>query len=171
MNKENNVLELFFNESSKRWHFEEVIKESKLSRDKTNKWLIRFQKEGLIKKIKEKAKMPYYIADFESPSYKNRKKLYALERFYKTGLLNHLMELKEAKAVILFGSFSRADWHTNSDIDIFILGNGDKFQQGLYEKKLGREIQTFIYKEENKIQKDLLKSILTGYTIKGSLNA
>lgn len=171
MNKESNVLELFFNEGSKHWHFEEIIKASKLSRDKANNWLVRFQKEKLITKIKEKGKMPYYIADFESPSYKNRKKLYALEKFYKTGLLNHLMGLKEAKTIILFGSFSRSDWHTNSDIDIFILGNADKFEQGLYEKKLGREIQTFIYKEENNIQKGLLKSILTGYTIKGSINA
>ncbi len=171
MNKENNILKLFFNESSKHWTFTEILKESKVSRDKANNWLVKLQKEGIIKKIKEEGKMPYYIADFENPAYKNKKKLFALEEFYKTGLLNHLASLKDAKAVILFGSFARADWHTGSDIDIFILGNADEFEQSSYEKKLRREIQTFIYKSRDKINKNLLKSILTGYTIKGELNA
>jgi len=171
MNKEKNILQLFFNESSKHWHFTEILKQGKVSRDKTNNWLINFQKEGLIKKVKEKGRMPYYIADFDSPAYKNRKRLYALEEFYRTGLLNHLVSLKDAKAVILFGSFSRADWHKDSDIDIFILGNADEFEQHLYEKKLGREIQIFIYKSLDKINKGLLNSILTGYTIKGDVNA
>jgi len=171
MNKENNILKLFFNESSKHWHFEEIIREGKISRDKANRWLIKFQKEGLIKRIKEKRKMPYYIADFESPSYKNRKRLFALEQFYKIGFLNHLMELKDAKTIILFGSFARSDWHSGSDIDLFLLGKADNFQQAVYEKKTGREIQTFIYKDSSKIEKGLLKSISTGYIIKGSLNA
>jgi len=171
MNKENNILNLFFNESSRHWHFEEILKQAKISRDKANKWLIKFQKEKLIKRIREKGKMPYYIADFETPAYKNRKRLFALEQFYKTGFLNHLMELKDTKTVILFGSFARSDWHSGSDIDLFMLGKADDFNQKTYEKKLKREIQTFIYKETDKIGKGLLRSISAGYIIKGNLNA
>lgn len=171
MNKENNILNLFFNESSKHWHFEEIIKEGKISRDKANRWLIKFQKEGLIKRIKEKGKMPYYISDFESPAYKNRKRLFALEQFYKIGFLNHLMELKDARTIILFGSFTRSDWHSGSDIDLFMLGKADDFKQATYEKKLKREIQTFIYKDIDKIGKGLLRSISAGYVIKGNINA
>jgi len=135
-----------------------------------NKWLKKFLHEKLIKKIKGKKKRPYYIADFENASYKNKKKLYALEQFYKTGFLNHLMEM-DAKTVVIFGSFARADWHTNSDIDIFILGDAKEFQQAFYEKKLGRVLQLFIYKNKRSIQKGLLKSISEGYTVKGNLNA
>jgi len=77
----------------------------------------------------------------------------------------------DAKTVVIFGSFARADWHTNSDIDIFILGDAKEFQQAFYEKKLGRVLQLFIYKNKRSIQKGLLKSISEGYTVKGNLNA
>ncbi len=170
---ENNVLELFFNESSKQWHFEEILKQSKLSRSKVNNWLKRFQKENLIKKIKEVNKMPYYIADFESPNYKNKKKLFAMEKFYNSGFLNHLLTLKGAKTIILFGSFSRSDWHKDSDIDLFIYGNADDLNLAEYELKLKKEIQLFNYnskKELNRLGSGLIKNIIKGNIIKGDLD-
>ncbi len=170
--KEEKILELFFNESSREWHFEDIVKNVKMSRDKVNKWLIKLAKEGVVKKIKEKGKMPHYIADFSSPDYKNRKRIYILNKFYKTGFLNHLMKLN-ANTVIIFGSFSRSDWHKESDIDLFIYGNGEELEQGKYEKKLGREIQTFICRTKEdlkKFRKGLLKNILSGYTVKGSFD-
>ena len=170
--KEESVLELFFN-SSKHWHFEELLKESKLSRGRLNIWLKKFEKEGIIKRIKENKKMPYYIGDFDSPSYKSRKRLFALEQFYESGFLNHLQSLEKVKSVIIFGSFSRADWYKESDIDIFIYGDDDEFEQGKYETKLKRDIQLFTAKNEkdlNKIGKELLKNILKGYLVKGDLD-
>ncbi len=170
--KEESVLELFFN-SPKHWHFEELLKESKLSRGRLNIWLKKFEKENLIKRIKEHGKMPYYVGDFDSASYKNKKRLFALERFYKSGFLNHLQSLEKVKAVIIFGSFSRADWYKDSDIDIFIYGDDDEFEQGKYEIKLKRDIQVFTAKNRkdlSRIGKDLLKNILNGYLVKGDLN-
>ena len=99
------------------------------------------------------------------------KKIFALNALYQTGLLNDLCSLNKAKTVILFGSFARSDWHSGSDIDLFMLGKADDFNQKTYEKKLKREIQTFIYKETDKIGKGLLRSISAGYIIKGNLNA
>jgi len=169
--KEESVLELFFN-SSKHWHFEELLKESKLSRGRLNIWLKKFEKEGIIKRIKENSKMPYYIGDFDSASYKSRKRLFALEQFYESGFLNHLQTLN-AKSIIIFGSFSRSDWYKESDIDIFIFGDDNEFEQGKYETKLKRDIQVFSAKNEkdlNKMGNKLLKNILTGYLVKGNLD-
>ncbi|MBI2136263.1 nucleotidyltransferase domain-containing protein [Candidatus Woesearchaeota archaeon] len=171
--KEDQVLELFFNESSKHWHFEEIVKKSRLSRDKVNKWLKKFMDEGIIMKVEETGKLPYYISNFSQPSYKNRKKLYALNLFYRKGLLNHLTALDKAQTVILFGSFSRADWNTESDIDIFIYGKDDEFEQGKYQKLLKREIQTFTCKDKKELSKfreGVLKNILNGYIVKGNLD-
>lgn len=170
--KEENVLELFFNESSKRWHFEEIIKTSKLSRDKANKWLKKSIKEEIIKKIKEKGKMPYYVGNFSHPAYKSRKRIYTLDKFYKSGFLSHLMSLSKAKTVIIFGSFARADWNTQSDIDLFIYGNDADFEQGKYESTLKREIQIFKCeneKEFKELRPGLFQNILTGYVVKGDL--
>lgn len=171
--KENKMLELFFNYPTKYWHFEEILKQSSLSRDKANKWLKRFMKEKLIKRVKKKGEMPYYIGNHEQPPYRNRKKLYALTQFYESGFFNHLQSLKKAKAVILFGSMARSDWYSESDIDLFIYGKSDEFDKYKFQSKLKREIQLFTADSKKELKKmgvGLLKNIVSGNFIKGKLD-
>ncbi len=168
--KEEKIAELFFNNPSRHWHFEEILKKAGISRPQAMNWLKKLTKDGIIKRVKERKKMPYYKGNFESPAYTNLKKLYAINKFYKTGFLNHLMSLPKAKTVIVFGSFARADWYKESDIDLFIYGNAEELEQGKYEKKLGKEIQTFICKNEKELKKfspGLIRNILRGNVIKG----
>lgn len=169
--KEDIVLDLFFN-SPKQRHFEELLLESKLSRGRLNTWLHKFLKEGIIIRVKNKGKMPYYIGNFGQPAYTNKKKLYALNTFYKTGFLNHLQSLPKAKTVIIFGSMARSDWYKDSDIDLFIYGDDDALEQGMYERKLKREIQVFTAKKKSDFEKyysGLLVNIVKGYIVKGDL--
>lgn len=168
--KENNVLELFFN-SPRHWHFEELRNKSGLSKSRLTKWLKSFEKEDLIKRIKEKGRMPYYVGNFDNSGFKNKKRLFGLNTLNESGLLNHLSTLKGAKVVILFGSFSRCDWYENSDIDIFIYGNDDYFEQGKYELKLNREIQIQNVKDKKDLKRidKMLPYIISGSFIKGSI--
>lgn len=173
MKKEEKLLELFFNEPTKHWHFEELLKEGKISRPQANIWLKKFRKESLVKRIKEKKKMPYYIAHYEGPNYQIQKRLYALEQLNRTGFLKHLLSLPQAKSIILFGSFSRWDWYKASDIDLFVYGNTDELDIEKYSLKLKRDIQLFSYENKKELQKihlPLLKNILEGYHIKGSID-
>ena len=173
MKKENKILDLFFNEPSKRWGFEEILKKAKISRPQGAMWLSRLAKERVIKKIKERGKMPYYISNYENGSYKIKKRLYALEEFQKHDLLSDLSALESAETVILFGSFSRWDWNKNSDIDLFIYGNPEKFDKTAYEKKLHRQIQIFVCKDKDDLKKfreGFLRNIIEGYLIKGTLD-
>ncbi len=171
--KENKVLELFFNNPTKQWHFETVLEKSGVSRSKASKWLAKFSREGIIKRIKPSKAMPYYLSDFENPAYQNCKKVYALEQFYSTGFLNHLSTLPRAKTVIVFGSFSRWDWHEGSDIDIFIYGDAEGFEVGKFELTLNREIQLFEcpnIEELKKYGEGLITNILKGHIIKGNID-
>ncbi len=171
--KEENVLGLFFENPTKEWHFEEIIRNAKITRSKAGVWLKCFIKQGFVKRIKIKGKMPYYVGDFESPSYKNKKRIYALNMLYDSGFLNHLLSLTKAKAVILFGSFGRSDWYKNSDIDIFIYGDPAGLKIAEYELKLHREIQVFICRDSKDITRlgpGLLKNIVRGNFIKGSMD-
>ncbi len=173
MKKENQVLGLFFNEPTKHWHFEEILIKAKISRPQARQWLILLIKQKVIQKIKPKRKMPYYLANNSSPVYINRKKMFALEQLYSSGLLNHLQSISSAKNITLFGSFARGDWHSKSDIDLFIYGDYSKLNKELFRKKLHREIQVFGY--ENKAELSLLspallRNILNGYHIKGRLD-
>jgi predicted nucleotidyltransferase len=173
ISKEENVLELFFGSPTREWHFEEVLKEAGIARSKASAWLKKFEREKIVKRVKEKGRMPYYTGNYESPSYQNRKKLFALERFYQSGLLNHLSSLGQAKAVIIFGSFSRWDWSKNSDIDLFIYGQEKGLKIAEYELRLKREIQPFIChnrKELEKLSTGLVKNIIKGILIKGDFD-
>ncbi len=168
--KERVLLELFFNQP-KYWHFEELRAIVKIGKPQLARWLKLFKKEGLIKKIKKKRKMPYYVQDYENPKFRNRKKIFAWQKLLDSGLLSHLSSLEKAKAVILFGSFSRSDWSRESDIDIFIYGDDSQFQQGEYELKLGREIQLHTAKTAKDLKKMelLIPHLFSGIFIKGSV--
>ncbi len=171
--KELNVLELFFESPTRQWHFEELVKQTKLARSKLNKWLTIFIKTNLIQKLKEKGKMPYYKGNYTAPEYKNKKKLFALNQLYESGLLNYLDSLKNIHTVIIFGSYIRSDWVKDSDIDIFMYGDPKRLKIAPYELKLKREIQLFTYKNKKELKTlntSLLKNILKGIIIKGDLD-
>jgi len=171
--KEKKVMELFFENPTREWHFEEIVKEAKIARSKANRWLKKFIKDKLIRRIKKKGKMPYYIGDYDSSEYKNKKRIFALNRLYESGLLNHLDSLQKAKTIILFGSFSRSDWYKNSDVDIFIYGSPEGLKIADYELKLHRGIQLFICKDKEELTKlgdGLIRNIIKGSLIKGNLD-
>ena len=171
--KENQIMELFFENPTKEWHFEEIVKKTKIARSKVNNWLKKFVKSTLIRRIKKRDKMPYYLGNYDSPEYKNKKKIFALSKLYESGLLNHLDSLQKAETIIIFGSFSRSDWYENSDIDIFIYGDPEGLKIVNYELKLHRNIQLFICngkKELMKLGKGLIRNIIKGNLIKGNLD-
>ena len=106
-------------------------------------------------------------------SHRIKKRLFALAQLEKKGFLSHLAQLPKATAVILFGSFSRSDWHKDSDIDLFIYGEADGFDYGTYRRSLHREIQIIKCKnteELTRLSKGLLRNIFEGYHIKGFLD-
>jgi len=169
--KEENVLGLFFNEPTKHWHFKYIVKNAKISEQRANYWLKKFVKDRIIKRVKPKSKMPYFIAFHDSVEYKNKKKIFALNKMYQTGLLNKLQSLNNAKTVVIFGSFSRTDWHTGSDIDIFIYGDSEDLKYGTIW--MGRELQVHTFKTKKdikEIRSGLINNVIKGYFVKGDVH-
>ncbi len=172
--KRDSVLKLFFNEPSKNWSFKQIITNSEISRPQVAAWLRKLVAEKLISRIKEKGKNPYYIANHTLPIYQMKKRVFALQQLEQSGFLAHVASLPRAKAVYIFGSMSRADWYTQSDVDVFIYGSEDDLQIGKYELALHREIEVFVChnpKELKKFNPRLLHNIIKGYRIKGELDA
>lgn len=171
--KENLILKLFFNQPTKEWHFEELLKETKIARSKLGRWLKRLVKEKIIIRVKKKGQWPHYLGNYSSPEYRTRKKLFALQELYNSGLWKHLLSLPKAKTVILFGSLARSDWYQESDIDLFIYGDTDGLKIAPYELKLNREIQLFSCETRaglNRMGPALLRNIIKGELIKGDLD-
>ncbi|HIH25361.1 nucleotidyltransferase domain-containing protein [Candidatus Woesearchaeota archaeon] len=172
MKKEENILELFYNEPTKHWHFEEILKQAKISRPQANHWIKRFIADGMVIRTKPKNKMPYYISNYQNPNYQNKKRLLMLNKLNNIGFLNHLTKLK-ADTIILFGSISRWDWYKDSDIDIFIYGDEHGLEIEKYKDKTKRDIQVFSCKTKEELKNftpGLLRNIIEGYIIKGDLN-
>ncbi len=171
--KEDRVISLFFDNPTREWHFQEIVNETKIARSKADKWLKYFIKAGMIKREKKKGEMPYYISRYDFPEYKNRKRIFALNKMHESGFLNHLLSLKKVKTVIIFGSFSRSDWYRESDIDVFVYGNPEGLKIADYESRLKRDIQLFLCKNKKdllKFSNALIKNIIKGDIIKGDIN-
>lgn len=165
--------ELFFRESLRRWHFEDLLRESGLSRERVSHFLKIFVKERFIKRIKPRGKMPFYIANRESAHFRAEKKLFGFKLLESSGLIEHLNSLEGVKTAIVFGSFARGDWNKSSDVDLFTFGNVTEFDKGLFERKLKREIQLFSFEHAADVKKELdsklVPNIVSGINIKESL--
>ena len=171
--KEEEVLKLILENSPlKEWHFAEIVREAKVTNAVANKWLKKYVKEGLLIKIKEEGKFPFFSVGSNNPVYYSWKRIYALEQFHKSGLISKLLSLKNVKTVIIFGSTIRGDWYKNSDIDIFMYGNPDDFDKNTYEIKLGKTIELHIFENKEKIKEvktGIIKNIINGYLVKGQV--
>ena len=171
--KEESILKLILENSPlKHWHFEEMTKESKMTRAAANKWIKKYLKEGLLKREKEKGKYPYFTAGSNNSIYQSKKRIYALEKMYQSGLINHLNSLKKAKTIIVFGSIAKGDWYKDSDIDIFIYGNAEGLEKHKYELKLQKSIEMHVFKNKKELEEvktGLINNIVNGYIIKGQI--
>ncbi len=171
--KEQNILQLILENSPlKEWHFEEIVKQAEVTRIVASKWLKKYVKEGLLKKIKEKRKFPYFTVGSNNAVYYSLKRIYLLEEFHKCGLLPKLFSLKNAKTIIVFGSSVKGDWYKDSDIDIFIYGNADDFDKSMYETELRKHIELHIFENKNELEEvktGLIKNIINGYVVKGQI--
>ncbi len=165
--------QLFFNEALRQWHFEDLVKEAELSRDRTNYFLRELIKEKLITRVKPRGKMPHYIANRDLPKFRLEKRLFGLQLVEKTGLFEDLTTRDGIKTAILFGSFSRGDWSKSSDVDLFIFGDTSGFVKEKFEQKLKRPIQLFAYTNSKEIKEDLdptvIPNLIKGFTIKDSI--
>ncbi|MBS3107101.1 nucleotidyltransferase domain-containing protein [Candidatus Woesearchaeota archaeon] len=171
--KEENILRpILENSPLKEWHFEEIAREAKVTKAVANKWLKKYVSEGLLKRVKEKGKFPYYSVGPHNHQYYSLKRVYALEQLHDSGLLAKLLSLQAAKTVILFGSIAKGDWYKDSDIDIFIFGKAQDFDKQKYELKLHKKIELHVFQSKEEIEKvktGLMKNIMNGYVVKGQI--
>lgn len=167
------IKKLFFEETLKYWHFNDLVIQSGMSRERVNHYLSELLKLKLLKYIKPKNKMPYYIANRESELFRFEKKIYGLKLLHATGLFEHINSLPNIKTAIIFGSFSRGDFGKSSDIDLFIFGSTDDFEMAKFEELIKREIHLVNYTDAKLLKKELdpmlIPNIMQGFNIKGGL--
>ncbi len=169
--KEENVLRAILENSPlKEWHFENLVKEARVTRAAANKWLRKYSSEGLLKRVKKRGRFPHHTAGPDNHAYKTLKRIYGLRKLQETGLMSGLLSNDKAKTIILFGSFAKGDWYKDSDIDIFVLGELTDFDKKTYEFRLNRNIELHEFRDRKDILKvgtGLIKNVINGYVLKG----
>ena len=162
------VLEFFFRNPSKEFHLRELSRLLKLSMPTIISATDALAKEGLVTKIKSDFTTKTQ-ANRENINFIRKKRVYNLEIVYDSGIADYLLKIyNHPKAIILFGSFSRADDIESSDVDIAVITK-KKMSLNLpeYEKFLNRNISIHEL-DLGKISREFKSNLLNGIILEGS---
>jgi predicted nucleotidyltransferase len=93
-----------------------------------------------------------------------------LRNLYETGLVRLLEDQLEGATITLFGSYSRGDDTSASDIDIAVIGRKEKnIDLSTYEKLLKRKITIQFYQSLASVHKELRENLCNGIVLSGGI--
>ena len=129
------------------------------------------EREGLIKvERSRRVNLSSVGLDRDKPKAAALKRAENLKMMFESGLPEFLEEHFPGCTVILFGSYSLGEDTVNSDIDIAVIGSGEKeIDMDVFEKTLERKIILNFYKDFGIIDKNLKNNILNGITLQGGI--
>ncbi len=127
-------------------------------------------RKGIVVRVKQKNKYPYYEANRLSKKYKLAKSAVLLDKLAATGVIDHIEQQCKPKALILFGSAQRGTYLKTSDIDIFVQAKEKSLDLSRYERKLKHEIQIFFEEHIENLTKGFRNNLINGSTISGALS-
>lgn len=163
-----NNLKPFFEECYRRYSVREYSRLLKISPPTASKILKEFNKEGLLKIVKENNYL-YFWANKDNKIFVNMSKIYWVYRL--EDFLDYANKTLINPTIILFGSLSKAEAKLDSDLDITIFADDKKkIDIQKFENKLKRKIQLFIFNAPEDVKnKELLNNILNGFILCGKI--
>ncbi len=167
------LLEYFILEPEREFHIRELAKKAGRSPTTIAKHLDGYKKKGVLAG-RRKLNHLLYKANTENRQFKDLKLAYNIQRLRETGLIDFLNDtFNQPEALILFGSFSKAEDTARSDIDLLVITPLKKRPDlSVYERALHRKIQLFLHSkaeiEEMKTKnKELLNGLVNGVLMNG----
>ena len=160
------VKRVFFENPTKKFHIREIARMLKLSKTSVALHVANLLKKRII--LSRKNIFREYYANENSKQYRFYKRIDSLERIFESGLIEALESLNPT-CIILFGSFAKAEYDKNSDIDIFMQTNKQDIDLTNFEKKLKHKINILFEPDINKLSRELLNNIINGVKLGGYL--
>ena len=165
------ILNIFLDNPQQEFHIRQIARLTKQSPTTISKKLKALQKKGLLLSQK-KLNHVLYRAHATNPLYQDHKLCHNVLKLRSSGLLEFLENYyNHPSAIILFGSFRKAENTPQSDIDLCII-TAKKEQPDLllFKKKLGHEIQLFLYSQKEfaslrKKNPELLNNFINGMVL------
>ena len=162
------VMKLFFDSPEKKFHIREIARLVRLSAPGVINIIGKLKKEGLVISRKEKVVVNVQVAKTED--FRLLKRCYNIQNLNRSGIISFLRDrYEEPEAIVLFGSYSKGEDISTSDIDIAIVT-----QKALtldikkFEKKLKKKIN--IYEAHIKTaEKEFMNELANGTVLHGYL--
>jgi len=136
------------------------------------KSIIGLKKENLIIAVKDKETGRIELTlNRDNTSITYLKRIENLKFLHESELLDFLIEKFGLDTIILFGSYSRGEDIFSSDIDIAIIGVGEKdLNLNKFEDMLKRKISLHYFNNIKGISKNLKNGILSGIILHGGID-
>ena len=167
------ILEHFIKNPETDFYVREIAKKVKKSPTTVSRYLKRYEKEGLLSS-QRKFHHLLFRANSENVLFKDLKLHYNLRCLRKSGLITYLIkQYKHPEAIVLFGSYQKAENVSLSDIDLLVISSLKKdVDLKKFEKKLGSKIQLLVrsnveLKAMRIKNKHLLNNLLNGFVVEG----
>lgn len=162
------IKEFLFEKPEIWFHIREIARALKISPNTVKSILSNLIKEKIIEK-RILSNLFQVRANLDNENYKIEKKLYNLFSLYKSNLISYLDNYYSNPTIVLFGSYSRGEDISSSDIDIGII-TPEKKQPSLenFERKLKRKINLFLFTKKE-ISKEFFTNLINGIVLKGVL--
>ena len=168
-----NILKPFFENPNKDFQIRELSRLLKINHTTIRQYLIRLVKEDLIE-IKKGKPYDYFRAKINK-KFLDFKLFFNLEKLRKAILIEQIEKDYDYPVIILFGSYSSATDDSDSDIDLFVLTEINKYRDySKFEAGLNRKIAIHLFsKEKFNLAKNknpnLLNNIINGIALSGKL--
>jgi len=167
-NKKEKVLEIIFQFPEKWIHLREIARRLKISPNSVKVYVNEFKKNKIIEGKKD-GNMIKIRANFDNENYICKKRIYNLEKIYGSEVVDFLFKFYNPNVIVLFGSYSRGEDISTSDIDIGIITSSKKrIELNKFEKKLGRKIELSLFTRKE-ISKEFFNNLINGVVLRGFL--
>jgi len=162
-----NDLRPFFEDCYRRINVREYAKIIHVSPPTASKILVSYHNEKLLLKSTYRNYIFFYAN-------KENKLFIDLSRIYWNEKLRDLVTFIDNKltnpTIILFGSLSKAETKSDSDIDLAIFAIKRNLNIEVFENKIKRKIQIFLFNSIKEMKNHkLANNIINGYVLKGRL--
>lgn len=161
-------MDLFFKYPERKFHLRELERLTNLSMPGVRKIVMRLEKEGLLMSKRENLVINFYSSRNEK--FVSLKRVYNIYSIFTSGLLNFLKEkYEEPEAIVLFGSYSKGEDISKSDIDVAVItSKHESLNLSIFEKRLCRKIKLYEIRI-GKAEPEFLNTLANGVVLSGYL--
>lgn len=166
------ILKLLFSNQEKEFYLSELARIIETSRGNAQRELKKLEAAGIIKSEKRN-NLKYYFLNKQNSLFAEWEGIVKKTVGIENELKNIIQKIDRIKYAFIFGSYAKGDFKSNSDIDLFIIGNPleDELIKKInkLEKEINREINYHIYSEKEFKKKvkisSFLQNVIKKYTM------